>query len=254
MTDEEKPEIEVEAQEQLTEVEAQVAESSTASEDKHEQKSNGFQERINKVTAQKYDALKKAEEAERRARELEEKLIQQKKAEAPSDMPDQDLMYENPEEYKAQLAAYHANLAKQTLEEQQRQLQEQQAMQAQREAQSQAEKAFIESAASNGIDAEKAFQSAQVLIDRGMNGVLGQLISESSEQAALVHYLAQNPHDFEQLNSSNSFTATMRKLDDVASRAIAKKVSSAPEPIPEVKGATVKEVEDDPMFKNAQFR
>ena len=59
------------------------SDSSTDSGESHEQKHNGVQERINKITADKYNEKRRADDLERQLNELR---TQQPKAEVPSDL------------------------------------------------------------------------------------------------------------------------------------------------------------------------
>lgn len=260
MTDENtvEPEQEPMAQEPEAQVEAdtQVAESSAASEEQHEQKSNGVQERINKLTAQKYEEKAKAEAALKRAQELEAKLASQEKPSVGIELPDPDLMYEDKEAYNAKLAEYHQAMAAKTFEQQQQQAALRAQQEAQAREQAEIQSTFANNATQHGIEVEEAFNAAQTLVDRGMQQTLGKMLLEIPNSAVMTAYLAKNPEAYEQVNSQRTGYAMAQALQALESKALAKKVSSAPEPIPDIKGQTKPEtspLDNDPMFKDATF-
>lgn len=262
MTDE----IEVESTEPVEQIENEVeqevvateSESSPDSEENHEQKSNGVQKRINELTAQRYEEKRAKEEAEKRASELEAKLAAQESAKATSALvpPSTDLQYEDPTKYNQEMAQYVSQLNQQTLQEQQRLRQEADNKALQEAQQAELQRSFIESAEKANIGVDDAFKSAEILMQRGVQGTaLENALLQHPQKAALMHHLAQNPHEYDELVRNNHPIKAWEGLKGIESKALKKKISNSPEPIPDIKSNSGKIEDDgfDGMFKNAQF-
>jgi len=250
-------EVNTEAEAQ-TEAQPQVAESSPASEDQHEQKSNGFQERINKVTAQKYAEKQRADEEARKRAELQAELesIKAQSQQSSISMPDEDLKYDDPELYAQKQAEYTRQVVAQELEAERKQ---REAIEAQASMESQQKAAydrFVETATTDGVDLDEAFQSAQLLAQMGVEGsALDSALSVHPNQAAMMNYLAKNPHKFDELMKQNHPVLAHEALKSFESDALAKKITKSPDPIPDVaSGGGMKENDEfGGFFKNASF-
>jgi len=180
---------------------------SAASEETHEEKSNGIQERFNKMTKEKWELKRETEDlnvklsaAEQKAKELEEKLNAPKVVEAPSD----DLMYENLDAYKQQQAEYAQQQVRQALREEteaeqarQRQLQAEQQQIEQAQAR---DKRFTESAQKDGIDPQEAFKAAQTIGSLPIAQDVIDAILSHDNQAAIINHLSNNIAEVESLN------------------------------------------------------
>ena len=244
-----------------TPVDTEVA-PSAASEDNHEEKSNGFQERINEVTRQKYEEKAKADQAAREAeqfkRELEELKAksQMTQISAPSD----DLMYENLDAYKQQQAEYAQQQVRQALREEkeveqarQGQMQEQQQQQEQAQAR---DKRFTESAQKDGLDAQDAFNAARTVGTLPIAQDVIDAILSHDNQAAIIKHLSNNIAEVEALNqSSGNVFNLVNSVTKLAEKALTKKMSSAPEPVPNLgQSSGISEPDDfGGMFKNSRI-
>ena len=206
----------------------------------HEKESNGIQKRFNELTAKRYEAESSAkrerEEKERIQRELDE-LKAQQDAPKPVEAPSEDLMYENPEEYKRRVEAhaeYKFNQGAIEREEARRQ-QEQQEIEQQRQRKVAAamDKRFQESAANDGVELDEALKAAKLISSIGIAADISGAILNHDNQAAIVKYLGDNLSEMDALNkASGNVFATVDAVKSLAEKAVTKKVSSSPDPIP----------------------
>ena len=235
---------------------------SAASEDKHEEKSNGFQERINEVTRQKYEEKAKADQAAKEAEQLKRELeeLKAKSQDTQISAPSDDLMYENLDAYKQQQAEYAQQQVRQALREEteaeqarQRQLQAEQ----QQIEQSQArDKRFTESAQKDGIDPQEAFKAAQTIGSLPIAQDVIDAILSHDNQAAIINHLSNNIAEVESLNkSSGNIYSLVNSVTKLAEQALTKKMSSAPEPVPNLgQSSGISEPDEfNGMFKNSRI-
>lgn len=225
------------------------AESSTASEDKHEQKSVGVQNRINDLTAKCYQAKRERDEVRKKLAELEANApkpeSQTSTTSAPSlpdDMYDEDAMRK-----------YHADMLKhqQLVAESQAKAiyeqQQQQGAQKAREAEMQGKiNTFAQNAARDGVDLEKLRGAEQILSSSGLSPELGQFLLADANGGKIVTHLADNPALMHEILSLPPTMAAVRIANEVKPQALSTtpKVTQAPEPIADVRGGGV-EVKDD---------
>ena len=253
-------------------VEAQ-ADSSPASEVEHEQNTEAekpinqeaVNKRINDITAQKYEEKARADALEKRLKELESQVSAPSQAgqeiappSANVEAPSVDLYYDNPQEYGRKLAEYNREIVKKELAseresaqaaERERQLQE-------RVQQENAEiqRKIIESSTAHNINLDEVDKSAQVLNQRGLNTVLGDILLKHENVAPLMNYLAQNPAEYEQINTLSDPISIVRQLDSMQSKAVRRNVSEAPEPVAGLSGLPAREsTEFERRCKGAVF-
>ncbi len=257
---------EVQEVEQLTEVDSPTTSEAEREENTEAVESTGnepewFKGRIDKVTSQKYDALKEAETERARAEELQKQLdaINANKPKPVVEMPDEDLKYESPEEYKAKLDAYNRDIVKQTLaderqaaliadKEQAREKQEQNERQAVQEH-------VVNSAKAYNVDVQEVDQAAIALTQRGIPPALTDAILAHEAAAPLMAHLAKNIGDFDEVANSVNVYEMVRKLDSLSAKSLQRNISSAPEPVTGLSGLSAKEPNDfNKRFPNAQIK
>lgn len=241
-------EVQQEIVEQPQEPEA-IAEPAPASEEEHEQKSNGYEKRIHKLTAKKYEQLDeinrlKAEKEALEAKYNQASSVQTEQASTTVEMPNPDLQFEDPVKWQEQMVAYNQQVFKQQMESERIAQENARQQQAQQEQARQRQAEFSVKAEKLGVDPDKALESAAVLQSRGVNDQLAQMIVEHEAAPALMEYLASNPVAFEDLNNAGGLLATAEKLRAVESQAVTRNISSAPEPTPTLSGLSAPEPDD----------
>lgn len=234
-----------------------TAESSPASEEQHEQKSNGVQKRINDLTAKRY-------EAERKAAELEEKLaaIEAQKPKqiadapeppaAPSDIYDDAAM----KQYHADMVKYSQDMAQAASKNTFQEYQQSVATQTQ---QAEAQKVvgeYAKNAVRDGVDIEKLRVAESELNRAGISPALGDFIMKDPNGGKVVEYLYDNPALMHEVLSMDPVSAGIKIASEVKPQALSTtpKVSGAPEPTPEITGGGVVEKDDfDRLFPGTTF-
>jgi hypothetical protein len=255
-------EVGQEIAEQPQEQEDAIAEEAPASEEQHEPKSNGYEKRIHKLTAQKYEHLDEINRLKAEKEELERRYqaspVQTEQASIQPigkvEMPNPDLQFDDPVKYQEQLIAYNQQLWREQQEserlaqENARRQQEQQEQARQRQAE------FAQKAETLGVDADKALQSAALLQQRGINDIAAQMLVEHPAAPALFEHLASNPVAFEDLNNAGGYLATAEKLKALESQAVTRNISSAPEPTPSLSGLSAREPDEfDKLCPGAEW-
>jgi len=238
---------------QQTEV---TAESSPASEENHEEKSNGVQKRINDLTAKRYQEARRADEAE----EALAKLKAQQTQSQPESQPEQNLtapvlpedIYDEEamRKFHADSQAYNAQAAQnaaKTQFESQQQSEQQRAQNAKHQA---VIDKYAANATRDGVDFDKLLAAERTLKQAGLSNELGAFLMNDTNGAKIVEYLSDNPAEMHEIMQLDAVSAGIRIATDVKPKALSQtpKVSGAPDPIPEVKGGGY--VETDDFSKN----
>lgn len=252
---------ELETQEVQPEVEASEAESSPDSGENHEEKSNdGFQERINKVTRDKWEATRRAEAEEQKRRELEAELEKLRngsqptqtasqtvdtalqKPELPDDIYDEDKM----KKYHQDMISYTENVSKtqaQRFWESQQEAQKKQA--SQQEQQSLLQK-YADNAQKAGVDLDKLANAEKALNQHKLDPGLAKYLMNDPAGPQVITYLADNPAELQDVLSADPYSATAKIATEIKAKALSKtpKVTKAPDPIPEIGGGGALETDD----------
>tara|TARA_R110000764_G_scaffold57488_2_gene125128 strand:+ start:2429 stop:3250 length:822 start_codon:yes stop_codon:yes gene_type:complete len=213
-------------------------------EDNQDKKSRDFQSRYNLVT-------KKAYTEERRAIEAEEKLAQlqaQFSTQTPAIQPAQDIqapvlpedIYDEDamRKYHTDSAAYTNTVAQSAAKNQfesQQQASAQQAQQVQHQA---TVETYAKNATRDGVNLDKLALAEQTLKQNGLSDQLGQYLINDQNGAKLVEYLNDNPAEMHEILSLDPVSAGIRIATEIKPKALSqtRKVSGAPDPIPEVQG------------------
>lgn len=255
-------EVEQEIVEQPQEQEEAIAEEAPASEEQHEPKSNGYEKRIHRLTAQKYEHLDEINRLKAEKEELERRYqaspVQTEQASTQPigrvEEPSPDLQFDDPAEYQRQLTAYTLQAVRdeQARAESERIAQENARQQQEQTRQRQAD--FANKAEKLGVDTDKALQSAALLQQRGINDIAAQMLVEHPAAPALFEHLASNPVAFEDLNNAGGYLATAEKLKALESQAVTRNISSAPEPTPSLSGLSAREPDEfDKLCPGAEW-
>lgn len=221
-----------------------IAESSPASEEQHESKSNGVQNRINDLTAKRYKEERRANEAEAKLAELQANQANQTPASQPEQaltapvLPEDQYDEEAMRKYHADNQKYFAdvaqNSAKSQFENQQKQS-EQQALNAKHQA---SLDKYAANATRDGVDFDKLLVAEQTLKQAGLGNELGSYLMNDNNGAKIVEYLNDNPAEMHEILSLDPVSAGIRIATEIKPKVLSQtpKVSGAPDPIPEVKG------------------
>lgn len=223
------------AGEVITEEPEVKAESSPDSGESHEQKQNGVQKRFNELTAKRYEETRRADEAEKRLKELEASkplpVVDTEAAPAlPEDLYDDEAM----RKYHTDTSAYNRKMAEaagKSAYEQQQQAASKTAQESKRQA---AVSSYVANAQRDGVDLEVLRAAEQSLNNAGIDPSLGAHIVADPNGAKIVEYLHNNPAEMHELLSLTPMSASIKIANDIKAKALSTtpKVSNAPEPLP----------------------
>lgn len=232
------------------------ADTATASDDQHEQKSNGVQARFNKMTAEKYELKDRIRELEDQANKSQQ-FQEQQQPKTTVKMPDEDLKYDDEDAYNSQLNEYNRQQMRSVYEEQ-RQIDDNVRQQkAQADVARDARAGFISKSEKLGIDQEEAFSSIQTLINRGATAFMGDAIAQHDKAPAIAAYLAKNPAVFEEINSLSAVNpvGAAQKILSLEAEAVTRNISNAPPPNTNLNGGSAREQDEfSSRFPNAVFK
>jgi hypothetical protein len=228
-----------------------IAESSPASEENHEQKSNGVQGRINDLTAKRYKEERRANEAEQKLATLEAQLatqtpvVQSAQDNAPvlpEDIYDEEAM----RKYHTDSATYTNTVAQNAAKSQFETQQQASAQQAQNAKHQANIDTYASNAARDGVDFDKLAIAEQTLKQNGLSNELGNYLLSDPNGAKIVEYLNDNPAEMYEVLKLDPVSAGIRIATEVKAKALSQtpKVSGAPDPIPEVTGGGYVAVDD----------
>ena len=229
-----------------------VAESSPASEDNHEQKSNGVQGRINDLTAKRYKEERRANEAEQKLADLEAKLASQPQVDQPAQSNDAPVLPEDiydeeaMRKYHIDSAAYNTATA-QDAAKNQFETQQQASVQQEQNVKHQAVvDTYANNAARDGVNLDKLALAEQTLQQNGLSNELGHYLLNDPNGAKIVEYLSDNPAEMHEVLRLDPVSAGIRIATEVKAKVLSQtpRVSGAPDPIPEVSGGGYVEVDE----------
>lgn len=233
-----------------------IAESSPASEEQHESKSNGVQDRINSLTAKRYQETRRANEAEEAlatykaqqpvSQPVQSQTEQLKAPVLPDNIYDEDDMrkYHNDSQaFNAQAAKSAAN----NLFESQQQKSLQKDLNAKHQVNLDK---YAANATRDGVDFDKLLIAEQTLKQAGLGNELGSYLMNDNNGAKIVEYLHDNPAEMHEIMQLDPVSAGIRIANVIKPKVLAQtpKVSGAPDPIPEVIGSGGY-VEKDDFYK-----
>lgn len=242
-----------------------IAESSpeakvVASEEKHEPKQDGTQKRFNKLTYEKYEAIREVDKLKlelEAARQVKPEPIQPEvsklvEPKLPDDMYDEEAM----RKYHSSMIQYSTQVAQDTANTtfEQRQTQSQQAEQIAGKRKSLNK--YIDNAIKDGVDVEKLPHVETTLNNAGINPQLGQYLIADPNGAKIAEYLVDNPALMYEVLQMDPVSAGIKISTEIKGQALSKtpKVSGAPDPIKEVVGGGyVEKDEFNKVYPGATF-
>lgn len=247
------PVTQVDVDEQTTEVSEDTlpginagAETETA-ENTEPRKGNKLQERLDKLTTEKY-----AEK--RRADELAAKLAQieaQKPVSTPDDlaepeMPDDIWDEELMRKYHKDMAVYNRKVAAHEAKQVLSSTQQQQSQQMQQIEQQKVVQSFAKRAIDSGLTIEQVEQAGTALVNAGLSQELQMLILEDDVGPQITVHLAKNPELAFELIGMPLHKAAIKIATQIKAEAASQKpkVTQAPDPIPSGRSASIKESDE----------
>lgn len=220
------------------------AESSPASEETHEQKSTGVQNRINDLTAKRYKEAKRADDA---VEELAKYKAQQSNQThdsgtaqdltaptLPEDIYDEESM----RKYHADSQAFNTQTAQGAAKSHYETQQQATAQKALDTAHQTNLDSYTKNATRDGVDFDKLLIAEKNLKDSGLKQELGSFLLSDVNGAKIVEYLSDNPAEMHEILALDPVSAGIRIANEIKPKALSQtpKVSGAPDPIPEVNG------------------
>lgn len=215
-----------------------------------ENPNNAFQERINKVTAQKYEHQRRADKAEAELAKYKQEQAQKSSQTPPSNLiapkPPED-MYD-PEavsKYHAEMLEYSQKMAAATAENAFKTQEQRQQEYRQKQQQDEQYRNYQSKAMSAGIDPQKLHNSELALQNAGITQELAAHLLNDANGPKIVEYLADNPSTMYEVLALNPMAAAVKIEAEIKQKALSTtpSVSSAPPPTPEFSGGGFQEKE-----------
>ena len=223
------------------------SESSPDSGDNHEDKPDKVQVRINKLTAQRYEAERKADAAEKRLQEMEASkpapVVETEAAPVlPDDMYDDDAM----RKYHNDTAVYNRKVAEDAGKSAYQKQQEAASQTAEQAKQQESISSYVSNAQRDGVDLDKLKAAEKVLVDSGLSSELGQHLMIDPSGAKIVEYLHDNPAEMHEILKMSPMSAAVKIASEIKAKALSTtpKVSNAPDPIEAINGGGYVEKDD----------
>lgn len=224
------------------------SDSSTDSGEYHEQKHNGVQERINKITADKYNEQRRADDLQK---QLDELKSNQPKAEIKSDLvapelPDDIYDEDAMRKYYVDNSKYQQEVANHAAASVYERQQSESAKRAQEEKQTEFVKGYVNNAIRDGVDMDKLRLAEQSVNQANINESLARYIMADPNGGKIVEFLHDNPSVLHEIAGMDPISAGMKISNEVKPIVLSKtpKVSNAPTPPTDIRGGGVYEKDD----------
>lgn len=218
---------------------------------------NKLQERLDKLTAEKYEAKRRADELEQKLKALESKA---QSAPLPEDlvapvMPDDTWDAEQMRKYDAEMRDYYRKLAQHEARNVLSLTEAEKRRATQHQEQAKVVQGFAQRALQNGISIEQLEAAGTGLVNAGMSQELQMLILEDEAGPQITMHLAKNPELAMELLTMPVTKAAVKLATQVKAAALSSKpkLSKAPDPIPSGKPASINERDDFDKKYKAQF-
>lgn len=262
-TDAQEPNFDDELQGQQAPENEVNSDSSPDSGENHEDKHNGFQQRINKVTADKYAEKRRADALQKELEELKKSSPTSEPVTTPTpqstarpELPDDIYDEKKMRKYHNDMIAYNERIAQEASQKAAGNWEQQQKAEAQKQQQSQILQSWQQNAIKDGVDFDKLHAAEQVVNQAGISEQLATHIMRDANGPKIATYLADNPALLYEVISMNPTDAAVKIATEVKPQALSTtpKVSSAPEPIAEINGGGyVDKDEFDRKYPDTEF-
>lgn len=225
-----------------------ISDSSTDSGENHEQKTNGVQERINKITADKYNEQRRADDLQK---QLDELKTQQPKAQVKSDLvapqlPEDIYDEEAMRKYYADNSVYQQEVASQAATSVYERQQQESQTRTQQEAKQAKVNSYFNNAMKDGVDPDKLRVAEQTVNQANISDDLANYIMADANGGKIVEFLHDNPAMLHEIASMDPISAGMKINAEIKPAVLSKtpKVSNAPTPPTDIRGGGVHEKDD----------
>lgn len=242
--------------ENLSEIDAD-SEPQTETNGEEVAKPNKLQERLDKLTAEKYEAKRRADELEAKLKALE---ANSKQAQLPDDLvapelPEDTWDNEAMRKYHQDMIQYQRKLAEHAAKSTLSSTEQERKQAAIQQEQVKVVQGFAQRAMQNGISIEQLEAAGTGLVNAGLSQELQMLIMEDEAGPQITMHLAKNPELAYELLTMPTAKAAVKLATQVKQAAIANKpkLSKAPDPLPEGKPASIVERDDFEKKYKAQF-
>lgn len=218
---------------------------------------NKLQERLDKLTAEKYAEKRRADELAAKIAELERaKPVSLPDDIQPPALPDDPFDMDAMRQYHSEMMQYSRKIAahearnalsatSNELKQQQQQAEQQKLVQS-----------FAQRTISSGLTIDQIEQAGTALVNAGMSQELQLMLLEDEAGPQMTMYLAKNPDAALELLAMPTHKAAVALATKIKSQAVTgkAKVTRAPDPIPDSRGVSIRESDAlERQFKNAKF-
>ena len=218
---------------------------------------NKLQERLDKLTAEKYEAKRRAEELEAKLKELESKKQSAPLPDdlTPPELPEDTWDNEAMRKYHQDMIAYQRKLAEHAARTTLNSTEAERKKALQHQEQAKVVQSFAQRALQNGISIEQLEAAGTGLVNAGLSQELQMLILEDEAGPQITMHLAKNPDLAMELLQLPATKAAIKLATQVKAAALSSKpkLSKAPDPIPSGKPASISERDDFDKKYKAQF-
>lgn len=220
-------------------------ETETNAEDQPHKAGNKLQERLDKLTAEKYEAKRQAAELEAKLKAYENKATPTALPDdlTPPVLPEDTWDAEQMREYHKQMLDYSRKVAAYEARNALKSNEQQRTQDAQQQANAKVVQGFAQRALQSGISIEQLEAAGNGLVNAGLAPELQMLIMEDEAGPQMAMYLARNPDLAAEVLSLSPTKAAIKLATTVKAAAIAgkAKVTQAPDPIPTGKAGSMRE-------------
>lgn len=239
----------------------QVQNSESAPETQAEDKSN-VQNRINKITAEKYAEKRRADELEQRLKNLENSSPQQTASQEdlraptpPEDYYDEEAVRKYNQEMHSYTLKKAEQLAAQSAAQALDKTRADEKRRADQQEQARVINQYAEQGLKDGLTVEQMQLNEQILNNSGLSSDLGMHIMSDPKGAAIAAHLANNAEVLNKVNGMSPMQAAAFIESSVKPNIGGQKiVTSAPDPVQPLSGGGVREQDEfDKICPGAQF-
>jgi hypothetical protein len=232
-------------------------ETETNAEDPPHKAGNKLQERLDKLTAEKYEAKRRADELEAKLKQFESKApVAQPDDLVPPVLPEDTWDAEQMRQYHQSMVDYSRKVAAHEARNALSSTQQQAQQQLQQQEQAKVVQGFAQRALKQGISIEQLEAAGTGLVNAGLSQELQMLILEDEAGPQITMHLAKNPELAYELLTLPTTKAAIKLATSVKAAALGSKpkVTQAPDPIPEGKSGSMREKSDfESRFPSAKF-
>jgi hypothetical protein len=218
---------------------------------------NKLQERLDKLTAERYAEKRRADELAAKLAQLEQAKQSEPASDIqPPELPDDIFDVDSMRKYHADMLTYSRKIAAQEAKHTLGASANEQKAQQEQIEQQKLVQSFAKRTLDSGFSIEQIEQAGTALVNAGLSKDLQLMLLEDEAGPQITMYLAKNPDDAFELLTMPTHKAAVAIATKIKAKAISTKAKAtkAPDPIPETRGAAVRDDDEtEKFFKNAKF-